>query len=159
MYEVFENVINKGDFNLEMLLKRIDTYHIEGKLTGEQRAALVTLARQKADPNASFAGWQDEAKALAASIRAVSDALAALTLRVEGLEKGTPTPPPAPEDPPAEINSNGTVAWSEYVPPTGAHNAYNKGDKITFKGERYISNADSNVWSPFAYPDYWTKQV
>ena len=48
--------------------------------------------------------------------------------------------------------------WPEFVPPTGAHDAYNKGDKVTYKGEHYISLIDANVWAPDTYPAGWEKQ-
>ena len=49
--------------------------------------------------------------------------------------------------------------WPEFVQPTGAHDAYNKGDKVTFEGKHYISLIDGNVYSPAAYPAGWQKQM
>lgn len=49
--------------------------------------------------------------------------------------------------------------WPEFVQPTGAHDAYKKGDKITFNGKHYISLIDANVYSPTAYPAGWQEQV
>jgi len=43
----------------------------------------------------------------------------------------------------------------EWVQPTGAHNAYQTGDRVTFEGQVYESTIDSNVWSPTAYPAGW----
>lgn len=45
--------------------------------------------------------------------------------------------------------------WPEWVQPTGAHDCYNKGDKVTFEGKHYISLIDNNSWSPSAYPQGW----
>ena len=45
--------------------------------------------------------------------------------------------------------------WPEWRQPTGAHDAYNKGDKMTYKGRRYISLIEGNVNSPEEYPDGW----
>ena len=45
--------------------------------------------------------------------------------------------------------------WPEWVQPTGAHDAYAKGDKVTYKGKQYISLIDGNVYSPDAYPAGW----
>lgn len=45
--------------------------------------------------------------------------------------------------------------WPEWVQPTGAHDAYAKGDKVTYKGKRYISLIDGNAYSPDAYPAGW----
>lgn len=47
--------------------------------------------------------------------------------------------------------------WPEFVQPTGAHDAYHQGDKVTFEGEHYISLIDNNVWSPKDYPQGWQK--
>ena len=43
--------------------------------------------------------------------------------------------------------------------PTGAHDAYNKGDKVTFEGKHYISLIDGNVYSPTAYPAGWQDEL
>ena len=49
--------------------------------------------------------------------------------------------------------------WPEFVQPTGAHDAYKKGDKVTFEGKHYISLIDGNVYSPTAYPAGWQEQA
>jgi hypothetical protein len=49
--------------------------------------------------------------------------------------------------------------WPEFVQPTGAHDAYKKGDKVTFEGKHYISLIDANVYSPTAYPAGWQEQA
>ena len=43
----------------------------------------------------------------------------------------------------------------EFVQPTGAHDAYNKGDKVKFEGKVYESLIDANTYSPDAYPAGW----
>ena len=49
--------------------------------------------------------------------------------------------------------SSGTYpAW---VQPTGAHDAYNIGDKVTFNGHLWESKINANVWSPIVYPAGW----
>ena len=45
--------------------------------------------------------------------------------------------------------------YPEYKAPSGAHDAYNTGDKITFKGKKYICTMDNCVWSPEVYPQGW----
>ena len=49
--------------------------------------------------------------------------------------------------------------WPEWVQPTGAHDAYNTGDKVTYNGKRYVSLIDANVYSPDDYPAGWEEQV
>ena len=43
----------------------------------------------------------------------------------------------------------------DWQQPTGAHDAYNTGDKVLFKGEVYKSLIDANTWSPRDYPVGW----
>ena len=49
--------------------------------------------------------------------------------------------------------------WPEWVQPTGAHDAYKKGDKVTYKGQHYVSLIDKRSWSPEAYPAGWELQA
>ena len=48
--------------------------------------------------------------------------------------------------------------WPDWVQPTGAHDAYKAGDKVTFEGEHYISLIDNTVWSPRDYSAGWQIQ-
>ena len=43
----------------------------------------------------------------------------------------------------------------DFVQPTGAHDAYNAGDKVLFEGKIYESTIDANTWSPSDYPQGW----
>ena len=63
-----------------------------------------------------------------------------------------------PDQTPALWVRTSTDEWPEWIQPTGAQDAYNKGDKVTYKGEHYISLIDGNVYSPEAYPAGWEKQ-
>ena len=42
-----------------------------------------------------------------------------------------------------------------WVQPTGGHDAYAKGDRVTFEGATWESTADSNVWAPGVFG--WVK--
>lgn len=48
-----------------------------------------------------------------------------------------------------------SIEYPEWKQPTGAHDAYGKGNKVTYKGQTYESLIDGNVWSPDAYPQGW----
>lgn len=63
-----------------------------------------------------------------------------------------------PDVVPALWTRTSTDEWPEWVRPTGAQDAYNKGDKVTYKGEHYISLIDANVYSPEEYPAGWEKK-
>lgn len=43
----------------------------------------------------------------------------------------------------------------EFVQPTGADDAYNKGDQVMYNGSKYESLIDNNIWSPTDYPSGW----
>ena len=45
--------------------------------------------------------------------------------------------------------------YPEFVQPTGAHDAYNVGDRVTYNGKVYESTMNGNVWAPDAYPAGW----
>lgn len=50
------------------------------------------------------------------------------------------------------LDDSGYPVWSQ---PTGAHDAYNKGDIVNFNGKYYESLIDGNTYSPEAYPAGW----
>ena len=54
-----------------------------------------------------------------------------------------------------EGNQSEVVA--EFKKPTGAHDAYQKGDKVSFEGAIYESIIDANVYSPTEFADGWKK--
>lgn len=53
---------------------------------------------------------------------------------------------------PVGLNDEGYPVWSQ---PTGAHDAYNKGDIVDYNGTLYVSLMDGNAYSPDAYPAGW----
>lgn len=56
-----------------------------------------------------------------------------------------------PHNAPALWTQISLEQWSEWKQPTGAHDAYQNGDRVTYNGTRYISEVDSNVWAPDFY--------
>lgn len=43
------------------------------------------------------------------------------------------------------------IEWPEWKQPTGAHDAYNKGDKVSYTGHKWMSDIDANVYAPGVY--------
>ena len=41
--------------------------------------------------------------------------------------------------------------YPEWVQPTGAHDAYNKGDKVSHNNKHWINDIDANVYEPGVY--------
>lgn len=154
MYEIIKNVIDSGRFELVDILKKIDTIWLQSDISDEQKDELVELAREKANPENSFASLQEQIDKLAAELATVKTQTQANKADIKAIknklaETGTEVPEPEPE--PGE-------EYPEYKQPTGSHDAYHKDDKITFEGKKYICIAPDGVacvWSPTDYPAYW----
>lgn len=61
----------------------------------------------------------------------------------EKVENGE-NPGPEPEPDPGESEDT----YPEWVQPSGAHDAYKTGDRVTYQGKVYESTMDGNVWAP-----------
>ena len=48
-------------------------------------------------------------------------------------------------------------AWPAWSQPTGAHDAYGAGDRVSHNGKHWTSDADGNVWEPGVYG--WTENA
>ena len=127
MKKIFSSVIERGGYDLTAILDKIDKYHIEGKLTDEERDELYFLARK--EPKAQY-NYDTEIEKLWDAVRALQNG--------ETVEGG---------------NTNTPEEWKQ---PTGAHDAYMAGDIIKYtNGKIYKSVIDNNVWSPDTYPNGW----
>lgn len=139
MYDIIKSVIESKRYELTDMLTKIDTIWVQGDLADEQRTELIALAQQNAQPENSYAPLQ-------AQIDKAFEQIAALAARVAALEAGESTEPEPGEE------------WPEYKTPTGAHDAYYNGDKVTYNGKHYVCIAPDGtacVWSPDVYPSYW----
>ena len=72
MKELFEQVIALKNYDLKALLANIDQYHIEGKLTDDERQELTQAAREGATADYDYAG---EINALWAAVRALQQSI------------------------------------------------------------------------------------
>lgn len=119
------------------------------------RAMIVKAAVSLTDTDALtavelFPKWQDDAE------YSVNDRVRYNDLLYKCLQahtsQSTWTPPDSPslwvrvDDPSHE--------FPEWVQPTGATDAYNKGDKVSHNEKHWISDVDANVWEP---PTMWTE--
>ena len=41
--------------------------------------------------------------------------------------------------------------YPEWVQPTGAHDSYKTGDKVSYNGKRYVCTIDANTYAPDVY--------
>ena len=139
MYKVFKNVIQSGNFELSGILDKIDTQWVLGRLSDEERNSLVNDAREKAIPENSYY-IQKQRETIFRNVSELSAKVIANTNAIKELQGVEMEPEETPEE------------YQEYVQPTGAHDAYNAGDKFTFKGKRYECLMDGCVWNPEVYP-------
>ena len=127
MKTIFENVIKKGGYDLSTMIDKINTYHIEGKLTDTEREELIALARTAPEARYDYAS---EIEKLWAAVRE--------------LQKDKPS---------TDTEGDSVAEWHQ---PTGAHDAYMIGDKMLYTdGKVYKSLINGNVWSPEVYPNGW----
>ena len=142
MYEVIKNVIESKDYKLEDILYKINKMWIESAITEEQKTELDNLARENANAENSYAPLQEQIDKLYADMKEL-EARIGLLEQEEGQEVEEPE----------------TEEYPQYEQPTGAHDAYHVGDKITYNGKKYICKLDNCVWTPDAYPAGWEEVV
>lgn len=135
MFKIFKNVIENSDFDLRDILKKIEESYIKSDLSEEEKESLESLAREKAKPENSYASFQTQIDELAERISKIEEALK------------------------EDSRGEETEEYPEYVQPTGAHDAYNMGRKVTFNGKKYICKLDGCVWSPSEYPAAWEEVI
>lgn len=127
MYGIIVDVLNRGGYDLKGITDKINALWVEGKLTDEERSQLLNKAQGNADSTYSVDVMQK---------------LNDLEQRVRAIENNEVT------------NTEETVA--DFVDGKWYYN----GDKCTFKGKTYVCTAPDGVvcvWSPEAYPAYWSE--
>ena len=151
MYEIIKSVIENKDYELKDILYKINKMWIESAITEEQKTELDNLARENANAENSYAPLQEqidkafeEINLLKETINANAIGMSALKDAVEKLGGKIETPTEQPKE-----------EYPQYVQPTGAHDAYKIGDKITYNGKKYTCKIDNCVWTPDAYPQGW----
>ena len=131
MVNVIKNVINSKDYKLEEMLYKINKMYVESRISEEEKTELDNFARENAKAENSY------------DIQRQLDELRA---RVEALENK--------EDTTTEVEE-----YPSFKLPTGAHDSYKIGDKVTYNGKKYICKLDNCVWSPDTYPQGWEEVV
>ena len=140
MYEIIKSVIKTKDYELREMLYKINKMYIDSAIPEAEKTELDELARQNAVAENSYASTNVQMKNI---YKEIDD----LKSRVSLLENKESTEEP----------SEPVEEYPEYVKPSGAHDAYNTGDKITFEGKKYSCKMDGCVWSPEEYPQGWEK--
>ena len=135
MFNLIKQVIESKDYKLEDMLYKINKMYLESYLTDQEKEELDNLARTNANPINSYAPLQEQIDNMYIKISNLENRIAIL---------GNSEPTELGED-----------EYKEFVQPTGAHDAYNAGKKIIYKGKKYICKIDGCVWAPDAYPSAW----
>ena len=143
MYDIIKNVIESKDYELRDMLYKINKMYIESYITEAQKTELDELARTNANAENSYAPVQEQINNIYNELAQIKSQLNTL---LENPEEGTEEPAEPPQT---------TDEYPEYVQPTGAHDAYKIGDKITYNGKKYICKLDNCVWNPDEYPAGW----
>lgn len=131
MRAIFENVISRGNYDLAGLLAKIDTYHIMGNLSTEDRDELCAMARATAKANYDYA----------LEIEKIWAAIRELRMLIETKDE--------------EDTNEPVEEWAEYIQPTGAHDSYQIGAQVTFNEKHYRCLIANCVWSPDVLPSAW----
>lgn len=137
MVNTLYSVIRSRRYNLATLLDRIHYYHAAGDITTAQMEELIRAARECAADTLEI-----DAKT---EILALWDAVHELQRKIAG----TDTPP--------EDDGGEEPEIPEFIQPTGAHDAYNDGDMVSYQGEVWRCIMNNCVWAPDVYPAGWEK--
>ena len=136
MKTIIENVIKTGRYELKDMLTKLDTAWYQGQITYDERNELSALARESATPDMGYASVEER-------ITRIED-------RISALE--------AKESPSSGVEEEYPV-WKQ---PTGAHDAYKVGDKITYDGKHYTCIAQEGVavtYPPDILPGFWQENI
>ena len=142
MYESIKDILEKGSYELADILKKINTVWLKSYITEEEMEELESLARENAKAENSYAPLQEQ-------IENIYSEIAGIKSRLDNLESGQEVEKP----------TETTEEYPEYTAPSGAHDAYNTGDKITYNGKKYVCKMNGCVWDPGTYPQGWEEVV
>ena len=153
MFEIVKNVILGKNYKLEDILNKIDTLWLESKISDEEKTSLISLARENALAENSYKSLQEQLDNAFKMIDELKETVEANAIGQSELKN-------AVEKLGGKVESTQTPAkekYPEYVKPSGAHDAYNEGDGMTYNGTKYESLINNNVWTPDDYPQGWKK--
>lgn len=148
MYEIFKSVITSKSYNLEQMIKKINTRWVEDTLTEEQREELIALAQTNADPENSNAPLQKQIEEISKKYLALEETVATLSATVQKIKETVESGGTVVPDPESPITEE-YPAWEPYngIPPV----PYQVGSKVTHNGKKWESMVPNNVWEPGAF--------
>ena len=140
MRNLISGQIERGEFELNDIIGRINYLFGAGELSAEDREYLIAKARNKAAKDVRIDA-NAEIKSLWATVRKLQAKVEKLTGERQG-----------------GIYSNIWDEWQEYKQPSGYADAYLAGDRVIWNGTRYICQMDNCMWDPETYPDGWRNE-
>ena len=140
MYDLIRRTIEAGGYDLQGMVFQINQAWLENAINTLDREQLLEMARENANPENSYAPVEQRMTQVETALRELEARVAALEAGGGGEGGGSVEP---------------TDEWPAYVDPTGAHDAYMTGDKVTFNGHHYVCQIDHCVWSPAVLPSAW----
>lgn len=115
------------------------------------QTAIAYLPDEEAETvTALFPDWED------GKAYAVGDRVKYNELLYRCVQAHTSQADWTPDVVPALWVRTSTEEWPEWIQPTGAHDAYNQGDKVSHNEKHWVSDIDANVYEPGVYG--WTEQ-
>lgn len=140
MYQIVKTLIESGGFDLTDMLGRIEVLFARGQLTEEESAELLEMAREHVNMAVAY-------PELSARVTEIEVWRRDVEARLKALE-GTEEPEPHEED-----------EYPDWHTPTGAHDAYYKGNKMTYTdGKKYLCTAPEDygvTYGPDVLPGMW----
>lgn len=139
MYESIKNLIEKGNYELTDILKKITTVWLKSYITKEEMEELEILAREKANTDNSID---------------VLNKLKEIDIKMQNFETRLTNL----ENPEGEEPTEPTEEYPAYVPGKWYYN----GDNCSENGKNYTCIAPEGqvcVWSSSECPTYWEEVV
>lgn len=138
MKDIIRNVIERRNYELSDMLKKIDTLWVQGSITEEEREELIALARQNAEVQQSID--------ILAKLEELDKRMRVIENRFNSdIEDGEGE---------TEGDAGEVVTYPEYE----VGKWYYRGDIVVLEGKEYKCIAPERVvctWSPADYPAYW----
>ena len=139
--------LTETEYDLEEMIKvRLPELLVRGLISSEEYDELVVVAKENA--SAKYASIEEQLQTLATELESLKTEIIRLKNRISEFE-GTETEEPTVDKHPA---------WKQ---PTGAHDAYYTGDKMTYTdGNKYECVAPKGygvTYGPDVLPEMWKK--
>lgn len=149
MYEIIKNIITYEPYNLQDIIKKINTIWIKNEITEEQKNELIKLANENANPEDNSAEYDIQIKYLTEHVTELENKVSKQEEQIQLItdklkEMGTEVPDPEPEPEPEE--------FPEWQPWDGIQRPipWQFGSKCSHNEKKWISKVANNVWEPGA---------